>query len=462
MNKYLDIEGLKYLWQKIESKTDSLVYETININAISNQGISINTNIIVTTGDGSETFTYMGAPIVLKIKGGEEYTVAFNDISDHKTPESVTYTAVAGNVRSITGDYNATLLTVNVTGISNQSVTVAYGGVSKTVANGGTLLIPYNQSVTISAATISNYTTPTTQTFVTNTNSKTVTMEYKSVVLTINITGLNGATVQATVSGSGTSTQKVSHGGTARVPYNASVTISVPAVDGYQSPNNITNSYTSNSTITMAYSEIKGGVFILDTSGNLHAVSSWSGGSNATGVVLINDNVSLIIAPDEWYTYESGGEGAWNGNKRSAWGGVEKNVTGIKTTISDSDAITDFAGSANTTAIINQLSGTTDSYSSYYTGAPAAEYCRAYSKGCKGAGQWYLPAAGEMNQLVINKTAINEALNKISGEVLENHKYTWTSTQYDSDLAWIYYWGGEYFNYSLKNLRIGVRPVCAF
>jgi hypothetical protein len=162
------------------------------------------------------------------------------------------------------------------------------------------------------------------------------------------------------------------------------------------------------------------GVFIVDIEGGLNTVSSWTGGSNATGVALITDEVSIVIAPRNWYTNNSNNDGAWNGNKRSAWGGYKKTITGIKTTTSESDAITDFAGSANTDAIISQLKGTTDSYSSYYTGAPAAEYCRAYSNGGKGAGQWYLPAAGEMNQIVLNRASIEEALTAISGELFSD------------------------------------------
>ena len=189
----------------------------------------------------------------------------------------------------------------------------------------------------------------------------------------------------------------------------------------------------------------------MDTDGKFNEVSSWTSGSNATGVAVITDTVRLIVAPDEWYTYDGDNDGAWNGNKRSAWGGYNRTVTGIKTTDSSSEAITDFAGSSNTDQIISQLKGTTDSYSSHYTGAPAAEYCQAYSKGCKGVGEWYLPSVGEMNVLVTNKSTINTALSKISGETLGSVPFTWTSTQYSSRTAWGYYWSNEDFDgYSYK------------
>ena len=163
------------------------------------------------------------------------------------------------------------------------------------------------------------------------------------------------------------------------------------------------------------------------------------------------------MAPDEWLCP---GDVTWNGNKYSAWGGYNKTVSGIKTTNSSSDAITDFAGSSNTDQIISQLKGTTDSYSSYYTGAPAAEYCRAYSKGCKGVGEWYLPSVGEMNILATNKDAINEALTKISGKSLGLNLYIWTSTQYSSWYAWRYNWSNEIFDNIGKASGNTVRPIC--
>jgi len=175
----------------------------------------------------------------------------------------------------------------------------------------------------------------------------------------------------------------------------------------------------------------------MDEEGGLNNIPSWSGGSNATGVALITDEISIVIAPNNWY---SDNDGLWNENTRSAWGGYNKTVTGIKTTTSESEAITDSAGSANTDAIISQLKDTPDGYSQYYIGAPAAEYCRAYSNGCKGAGQWYLPAAGEYNQIVLNKIAIEEALTAISGELFSSPDYEWTSTQYSSYNAWWYDW----------------------
>lgn len=214
--------------------------------------------------------------------------------------------------------------------------------------------------------------------------------------------------------------------------------------------------------VNIVYEVIEYGAFIMDASGNIGNVNDWTSAKGVTGVVLITPESEFVIAPEEWCTTDgSDYDGAWNGNTKSAWGGYGKTVTGIKTATSKSDAITDFAGSANTDAIISQLKGTTDDYSSYYTGAPAAEYCRAYSNGCKGAGQWYLPAAGEMNQIGLNKAAIEEALTAISGELFSSPGHEWTSTQYSSGSSWYYHRNEENFYLGDKYYsNIGVRPVC--
>ena len=96
------------------------------------------------------------------------------------------------------------------------------------------------------------------------------------------------------------------------------------------------------------------------------------------------------------------------------------------------------------------------------TGYTAANSAWKYNDGASNL-QWYLPAMGEMNQLVLNKDAINEALNKISGEVLEKHDFTWTSTQASAEHAvWVYGWIAGYFGHDSKASGSGVRPICAF
>ena len=178
-----------------------------------------------------------------------------------------------------------------------------------------------------------------------------------------------------------------------------------------------------------------------------------------TGIGLVTDKARMIVALDEWYASSNTDSTAWNGNKISAWGGYGKAVTDIT---SSSAVITDFNGRRNTDMIISQLSGTTDSYSNYYTGAPAAEYCRAYSNGCKGVGEWYLPSVGEMNEIVKFNTDINTALSKISGITLGSKSSSiWTSVQYSNNHAFVCSWkqNTDTYGYASKYAAYGVRPI---
>ena len=73
-----------------------------------------------------------------------------------------------------------------------------------------------------------------------------------------------------------------------------------------------------------------------------------------------------------------------------------------------------------------------------------------------------------MDVLTINKGDINEALTKISGETFTAYgspdgiRYTWTSTQYDDNSAWYFYWWNGSFDYDSKDGHGGVRPVCQY
>ena len=203
--------------------------------------------------------------------------------------------------------------------------------------------------------------------------------------------------------------------------------------------------------------KVENGVYIVDLNGTLHDPNTFTGTADqVTGIGLVTDNGSWIVALDEWYsTSEST---AWNGNIRSAWGGYYKTVTGCW--IGTSGHLNDFDGEANTDAIIAQLKDTTDSYSKYYTGAPAAEYCRAYSKGYKDVGSWYLPAVGELNEIVLNKDAINAILTKLGKNNLSKNSYTWSSSQSNSSDAWDYRWSTSTWGSGSKSGDSGVRPIC--
>lgn len=284
--------------------------------------------------------------------------------------------------------------------------------------------------------------------------------------VTVNVTvpeGLTGYEVTITEVSTGTLIAKqTTPSETYKIPHGVEVLVKPGQVIGHKTPKEqlfITS--LSSRTVSVIYDDSAFGVLIYGNDGKLYAVSSWTQGSNATGVALITDNVALVIAPNNWYsTYSGEYDEPWNGNSSSVWGGYGKLITGIKTTLNESDAITDFEGSVNTDAIIAQGRGMGGA-NVYYDGVPAAEYCRAYSHGCKGVGEWYLPAAGEVNEMALNRAKIEVALSAISGELFTEPGEEFTSTQESEDSAWVYKWFEDKFDSKLKIQPYGVRPVCA-
>ena len=81
-------------------------------------------------------------------------------------------------------------------------------------------------------------------------------------------------------------------------------------------------------------------------------------------------------------------------------------------------------GSANTDAIIAEQGATTTSY--------AAGLARAYTGG--GFTDWFLPSKDELNEMYLNKAAINASATANGGASFSS--YYWSSTEYNDGNAW--------------------------
>ena len=191
-------------------------------------------------------------------------------------------------------------------------------------------------------------------------------------------------------------------------------------------------------------------------------VSSWAsyqaGGEIAEGVLLVEGGRHLVIAPTE------SSSAKWSSKPVSSSdtsGSVQ--ISGVTTTGDRITALNDFAGRANTTAIINGSTSSNVTNTEDY----AAGFCNRYSRtnaNGKGmtAGKWWLPSMGEMEMIWANFDKINYALSKISGATQLQANWYWTSTQYSAYQAWFLYLHdgnvGNYWKFS-HNM---VRPVSAF
>ena len=113
----------------------------------------------------------------------------------------------------------------------------------------------------------------------------------------------------------------------------------------------------------------------------------------------------------------------------------------------------DFDGNLNTAKI-----------QAYCRSAKAAEYCT--DEQANNLAQRFLPSAGQLYLMYLNKTAINRLVNAANGEGWEfdviDDNYYWSSSQFDEFCAWLVtmYYGGT--GNGDKNYRYYVRAVSAF
>lgn len=209
------------------------------------------------------------------------------------------------------------------------------------------------------------------------------------------------------------------------------------------------------------------GVFIMfhRTSDNYPIavrVSSWASyqasGEIAEGVLLVEGGRHLVIAPTE------ASSAKWSSKPASSSdtsGSVQ--ISGVTTTINRITALNDFAGLANTTAIINGSTSSNVTNTEDY----AAGFCNRYSRtnaNGKGmtAGKWWFPSMGEMTMIWANFDKINYALSKISGATLLQESWYWTSTQNSANYAWPLNMNDGIMSIIWKFEQLSVRPVSAF
>lgn len=191
-------------------------------------------------------------------------------------------------------------------------------------------------------------------------------------------------------------------------------------------------------------------------------VGSWASyqtsGEIAEGVLLVEGGRHLVIAPTEASSVK------WSSKPVSASdtsGSVQ--ISGVTTTGDRITALNDFAGRANTTAIINGSTSSNVTNTENY----AAGFCKRYSRtNANGngltAGRWWLPSIGEMAMIWANFDKINYALSKISGASQLQSNWYWCSTQSSAGSAWNLHLSDGDVDYLYKFSQSRVRPVSAF
>ena len=136
------------------------------------------------------------------------------------------------------------------------------------------------------------------------------------------------------------------------------------------------------------------------------------------------------------------------------WALENVDIPGLTNYSSSSAAKGDYNGKSNTSIIIAH--GDSNGYET-----PAADYAYNYSTTGTNKGDWYLPAAGELQLIYNNRTTLNTSLSKVGGKQLPSD-YHWSSSEYGRYDAWdlIFNHGLWYSNF--KANAFYVRPVLAY
>ena len=127
-------------------------------------------------------------------------------------------------------------------------------------------------------------------------------------------------------------------------------------------------------------------------------------------------------------------------------------ISDVITETNESLAICDFAGKTNSQNII--LAKPTES--------TAAHQCAAYSTEGFGTNSWFLPSCGQWGVAQLNRVKIDTSISAtIGSDPLSSDSY-WTSTQYNSNDAWIFGWVNGTKRGATKNNSYTVRPFCTY
>ena len=232
-------------------------------------------------------------------------------------------------------------------------------------------------------------------------------------------TNLNGATI--TVKSGDTTVSTQTWQGTpinVKVPCDKDVTIEAATVKMYIKPKVLkyVPSPLYNREVTFTYKALETGSFIIDKNDNLYEspTECEEAGLSKTdmiGVLLVTNNVAIVIAPKIIYNL--------------IWSNKGNLIEGCATFPNYLDALKDFAGAANTAAIIGADSN------SYIAARLCSNY--VFKNGKKG----YLMSVGEAKEIAENFSWLGQKLTYINDVDAPSESGTyWTSTQMNANSAW--------------------------
>ena len=202
--EFPEVEGYKkpdnitFVAVEGNSKTIEAEYkaELVKVNVTSSNGSAVSGAKITINGKQQ---TWNGTEIRQLVPFGTQYSVVSGDVDGFGTPSTQTFTA-QNPEREVSVVYIASSLKVNILSnqgtdatIANVKATVKYGSTSVQVANGGTVNLPTNTSVTISFPEVADYKKPADITYTHTGGLVEKSGTYQCELLTVNVSADSGS-----------------------------------------------------------------------------------------------------------------------------------------------------------------------------------------------------------------------------------------------------------------------------
>ena len=138
------------------------------------------------------------------------------------------------------------------------------------------------------------------------------------------------------------------------------------------------------------------------------------------------------------------------------WSNYSEDIPGLTNIRDQNEAKQDYNGKSNTITV-KTYSGND------FWRFEAFEYAYEYKTTGTNAGEWYLPALGELNTAYSNKDFLNYALSVVGKKNIPTDDFHWSSSEGSKDGAWKLYFDNGYVSYGSKYYDGSyVRPVLAF
>lgn len=236
---------------KTNSQTGGAVKsEKLNISLSTNQSSHVDilgAIVTVASPSGTTQYEWDGYEITTVVPSDVYYEVYVSDVDGYKTPDRFATTAVADNARTISFEYKAEKVKVNISSSNGMDMTganVSINGKDYTYQGSSIeALVPFGTEYSVQAALVGSLVTPLAQSFTASIPLREINLEYRTCALVVNmLSNQENDTTIAALKASvtyGSTTIEVANGEMVDIPSGTDITVTFPEVENYNTPSAI-------------------------------------------------------------------------------------------------------------------------------------------------------------------------------------------------------------------------------